>query len=424
MKHLPLFSTCALLVSGALLLAACQPIQPAATTAPGASTPTWPVVEPVLETHAVLDIAENVPADARLGDADDPAIWVHPSDPALSLVIGAVKDGGLDVYDLDGQTLQAISPDGARFNNVDVLYAFPLHGTTVDLAVTTDRYADKLVFFAIDTATRQLTDVTDPANALVFTPAGQASDGETTAYGITLYHSAPSGKFYAFVTQRDANQIAQVELMDNGNGLIGFTPARMITLPVPDGDREPQAEGMVADQELGVVYIAQEDVGIWKFGAEPDAAGEGSLIYPVAPDGETLVADAEGLTIYYAADGKGYLLASSQGDNRFSVYTREGDNAYLGSFFIGDENAAIDGVQECDGAQVINIPLGERFPQGLLVVHDGLNSPEVLVEDDGEMENANTNFKFVPWYAVANAFTTPLVIDTASYQPRHRDTAK
>ena len=424
MKCLSLFATLALLVSGALLLAACQPIQPAATTVPAASTPTWPVVEPVLETHDVLDIEENVPADARLGDADDPAIWVHPSDPALSLVIGAVKDGGLDVYDLDGQTLQAISPDGARFNNVDVLYGFPVNGATVDLAVTTDRYADQLVFFAIDPQTRQLTDVTDPANALVFTPAGQASDGETTAYGITLYHSAQSGKFYAFVTQRDANQIAQVELMDKGNGLIGFTPVRMITLPVPDGDREPQAEGMVADQELGVVYIAQEDVGIWKFGAEPDAAGEGTLIYPVAPDGETLVADAEGLTIYYAADGKGYLLASSQGDNRFSIYTRDGDNAYLGSFFIGDENAAIDGVQECDGAQVINIPLGARFPQGLLVVHDGLNSPEVLVEDDGEMENANTNFKFVPWDAVATAFATPLVIDTESYQPRHSDTAK
>ncbi len=417
------------------VLAGCQPIQPEAavgmtTTAPVTETvtttetltTTWPVVEPVLETQDVLDVEEGAPADTRLGDADDPAIWVHPADTAQSLIIGALKNGGLDVYDLDGQVLQSIRPEGARFNNVDVQYNFPLGEATVDLAVTTDRYGDKLVFFVIDPATRQLTDVTDPANPLVFTPAGQESDQETTAYGIALYKSATSGKLYAFVTQRDALQIVQVEIVDNGNGLIGFTPVRMITLPAPGGDLALQSEGMVADHELGIVYIAQEDVGIWKFAAEPDAAAEGTLIYPVAPAGDTLVADAEGLTIYYTAEGKGYLLASSQGDNRFSIYTREGDNAYLGSFFIGDEAKAIDGVQECDGAQVINVPLGDRFPQGLLVVHDGQNLPEYLVEDDGEMENANTSFKYVPWETVANAFVeitgAPLTIDTTSYQPR------
>lgn len=406
------------------LLVGCQPIQPETAAAPVSETvtTTWPVVEPVLETQNVLDVDEGAPADARLGDADDPAIWVHPTDPAQSLIIGALKNGGLDVYDLDGQVLQSISPEGARFNNVDVQYGFTLGDRTVDLAVFTDRYGDKLIFFAIDPATRQLTDVTDPANPLVFTPAGQPSDEETTAYGIALYRSASSGKLYAFVTQRDRLQIVQVEVIDNGNGLIGFTPVRMITLPAPDGEAEPQSEGMVADHELGIIYIAQEDVGIWKFAAEPDASAEGQLIYPVAPAGDTLTADAEGLTIYYTAEGKGYLLASSQGDNRFSVYTREGDNAYLGSFFIGDEANPIDGAQECDGAQVINVPLGDRFPQGLLVVHDGQNLPEYLVEDDGEMENANTSFKFVPWEAVANAFVeitgAPLTIDTTGYQPR------
>ena len=84
-------------------------------------------------------------------------------------MIGALKDGGLDVYDLDGQTMQSISPEGARFNNVDVQYGFALGGNSVDLAIATDRYADKLAFFAIDPQTRQLTDVTDPANALIFT---------------------------------------------------------------------------------------------------------------------------------------------------------------------------------------------------------------------------------------------------------------
>ena len=32
-----------------------------------------------------------------------------------------------------------------------------------------------------------------------------------------------------------------------------------------------QAEGCAADDELGHLYVAEEDVGLWKYGAEPDA---------------------------------------------------------------------------------------------------------------------------------------------------------
>ena len=40
--------------------------------------------------------------------ADDPAIWIHPDDPALSAVIGTNKDktdGGLVVFDLNGDIM-------------------------------------------------------------------------------------------------------------------------------------------------------------------------------------------------------------------------------------------------------------------------------------------------------------------------------
>jgi len=41
------------------------------------------------------------------------------------------------------------------------------------------------------------------------------------------------------------------------------------------------------------------------------------------------VADVEGLTIAYGSDGKGYLIASSQGNSTFAIYRREGDNTYV-----------------------------------------------------------------------------------------------
>lgn len=403
-----------------LLSVACQPLQPLVATQPtAAEAAALPSVLPVRETAYLLDVdVEDLPADERPGDADDPAIWVHPTDAAQSLVVGVLKEGGLDVYDLGGNLLQHVAPQGVRYNNVDLIYGFSLAGTPVDLAIASDRYQDNLAIFAIDPTTRQLTDVTDPANALIFTPAGAASDETTTAYGLGTY-AAPDGKFYAFVSRRETGDLAQLELSDNGSGLVSYNTVRTVTLPTPAGGalEDAQIEGMVVDQQLGILYAGQENVGIWKLEAAVTGSAEATLIHAVQPDGEYLAADVEGLTIYYGPGEEGYLLASSQGDNTFALFSRSGDNAYLGSFQVGS-NGDIDSVEECDGAHVINLPLGDKFPNGLLVVQDGLNDPAYMVEDDGEMENASTNFKFVPWDRVANAFATPLLVDPTSYQVR------
>ena len=59
-------------------------------------------VEPTVETEPV----------STYGDAaDDPAVWVHPTDPSQSLIIGANKKLGLEVYDLAGRRIQS-SPTG------------------------------------------------------------------------------------------------------------------------------------------------------------------------------------------------------------------------------------------------------------------------------------------------------------------------
>jgi 3-phytase len=77
------------------------------------------------KVRAVAETAPNWDDEAG-GDAnaDDPAIWVHPSRPARSVVLGALKNGGLTVVDLAGQELQHIAtppapaPDteAGRFN--------------------------------------------------------------------------------------------------------------------------------------------------------------------------------------------------------------------------------------------------------------------------------------------------------------------
>ncbi|MGD1701440.1 phytase [Dapis sp. BLCC M229] len=373
-----------------------------------------PVVNPTNETPNLIRTETGA-------DADDPAIYVNPNNPDQSLVISTLKDAGLAVYDLNGQLLQTISPatpGDVRYNNVDIVYDFQIGNERVDLAVATDRANDTLAIWRIDPQTSQLINVTAGSLSNPATSIFGIDDGEQTAYGLATYTNPNTGQAYAFVSQRDGNQIAQIELIPNTDGTVGGFLSRSLSVPIPEGEEleDAQVEGMVVDRELGVVYAGQENFGIFKFDAAVDGSSELILVDEV---GENIQADVEGLTIYYADNGNGYLLASSQGDNTFAVYEREGDNEFIGNFFIGDF-ANIDGAQESDGADVINVPLGENFPNGLLVVQDGSNEPEVIQQDpeDGEIQNFNTNFKFIPWENVANAFEEPLEIDRFSYNPR------
>jgi 3-phytase len=198
------------------------------------------------------------------------------------------------------------------------------------------------------------------------------------AYGACMYHNPKTDKFYCIVTSKQG--IAeQFELFDNGKGRVDARRSRRFKVGT-------QLEGCVADDELGHLYIGEEEVGIWKYQAEPDAKLDRVKVDGVAANGH-LVADVEGLTIAYEKDGKGYLIASSQGDNSYVVYRREGDNAFVKRFRIASGNG-IDEVTNTDGIYVTTANLGPLFPRGAFIAQDGVN------------DKSNQNFKLVPWHLI------------------------
>jgi 3-phytase len=337
---------------------------------------------------SVLPTVETDPSHHAGDTADDSAIWIHPTDTSLSLVIGDDKNGGLMVYGLDGREIQYV--DGTNYNNVDLRYHFPLSGQfadgtvhqEVDLVGVADEVGLQIDFFKVNPAARRL----EPAGSI-----GTANG--LVPYGACMYHSPVSGNYYYFVNaQSGVNQ--QWELSDGGGQVAG-------TL-VRSFDVGSQTEGCVADDVLAQFYIGEEAVGIWKYGAEP---GDGSTRAQVDKTGSGghLVADVEGLTIYYTSDGTGYLIASSQGNSTAVVYSREGNNSFLGSFNVV-ANGTIDAVSGSDGIDATNFPLGSSFSRGLFVVHDGSNSGATA-----------SNLKYVPWETIAGALG--LRIDT-SWDPR------
>ncbi|HKZ98479.1 MAG TPA: phytase [Thermoplasmata archaeon] len=346
-----------------------------------------PAAGPPGGTVIVFPSVETGPSHHAGDTADDVAIWIHPSDPSLSLVIGDDKDGGLMVWDLDGMELQYV--EGTNYNNVDLRYNVPLAGqflggtphTTVALVGVGDELGSQIDFFKVDPGARRL----EPAGSISTT---------IVPYGACMYHSPTNGKYDYFVNdQNGMNQ--QWELRDAGNGGVAGTLVR-------EFDVGGITEGCVADDVLGAFYIGEEDLGIWKYGAEP-VDGSARTQVDRTGSGGHLVADVEGLSIYYAGANAGYLLASSQGESRIAVYTREGSNAFLGEFTVGS-NGTIDSTEGTDGLDVTNFPLGTRFPHGLLAVHDASNSG-----------GSASNVKFVPWAAVASGLG--LVVDT-TWDPR------
>jgi 3-phytase len=370
----------------------------------------------------------------RAPNADDPAIWLPPHPWMSPLVIGVLKNAGLEVYRLDGSVVQVVQPslepcvDSAsgetfgRYNNVDVAYGFPLRVAggkkrRVDLVVATDRGCDRLRIYRIDPSRPHapLVEITDPQAPRVF-PA-EPLDEQSTAYGIALQRD--DDELVLFVTQRSRSTIAKLELVSTGNGYVSYEHRAELHAPAGfDGDL--QFEGLVVDAENERLYAAQEIVGVWSIPLD-DLEGTVTL----SPDyleelvqssgGEHLVEDVEGVVLYHRDDDDGYLLVSSQGDNMIHVYDRDGDEPlaerHLGAFHV-------DGVEGTDGLDVLNVPM-PGFPKGLLVVHDGEAPPPASTAPvDGFPYEASTRFALVRWEDVAKAFEPRLRVSRWGWDPR------
>jgi len=332
---------------------------------PGQKVPKTAVtVSPSVETEPVQSFGDA---------ADDVAIWVHPTDPELSVIIGAQKKRGINVYDLSGKLLQSRA-DG-RINNVDIRYGFQLGDRTVAVVTGSNRSTDSISTYIIDETTRTLVEVAD----------GIIDTGMSDPYGHCMYKSASSGLMYAYVNDTDG-LVRQWLLEDNGQDKISMTPVREFYVG-------SQTEGCVADDETGDLYVGEENVGIWKYSAEPDGGDDRKSVDSVDENGN-LTADVEGLSIYYGEDGAGYLVASNQGADNYALYERAGDNKFIGIFHVvADEATGIDGISETDGLDVNSAYLGPNFPDGVFVAQDGRNiSPA-----------ERQNFKLVPWHRISEA---------------------
>ena len=321
---------------------------------------------------------ETEPVEDSDDTADDPCVWVHPTDPSLSVIIGTDKDRhspGLRVYDLSGAQIYATSNEKA--NNVDIRYGMHLGGEKLDIVTAGLRVSNTLGIYKVDPDSRSLSSVSARPITLGI-----------EVYGSCMYKESTTNTFYAIVNDKEGN-VEQYRLFDNGSGLVDAELVRTLKLP-------GQLEGCVADDILGHLYIGEEDRGIWKYEAAPGGSDNGVLIDSIGPH---LADDVEGLTLYYGGESTGYLIASSQGDDTYVIYSREGQNNFIGRFSVV-ASETVDGTSGTDGIDVCNMNLGGQLSNGIFVVQDDVN------------DNGNQNFKVISWDNIASLFGPPLIINS------------
>lgn len=315
----------------------------------------------------VAATAETVPVGTANADAaDDPAIWYNAQNPAGSLIVGTDKKAGLYVYGLDGK-VRGSSLTG-RYNNVALRAG--QHGIVVIASDRTDPLNSKLALFLLDPASGALS------------PLASVPSGPGEAYGVCVAPPPPS------VIVGAPDKITVYAAIKDGT-------VRQISITHKDGKVEhsmgaswklaTQIEGCVIDPATGMLFVGEEDVGIWKIDpARPDSA---PVLFAQA-DSKQLVADVEGLALATLAGKSSLLVASSQGDNAYAVFDTA-TGKLLGRFRIN--GGALDGTSETDGIELAGGDYGPGFEAGLFIAQDG---------DNG---GGTQNFKLVSWAAILAA---------------------
>ena len=182
---------------------------------------------------------------------------------------------------------------------------------------------------------------------------------------------------YVFANDKDGT-VLQYQISSNGQS---WSAKEVRRLKVPS-----QPEGCVADDQNDLLFLGEEDVGIWRFAADAKADPKGELV--IKADGEVLVADVEGLALLPEQNGKpAYLLASSQGNDSYVLFQTTAPYKAVARFRIRlNAEQGIDGSSETDGLELTTLSLGKGFEQGAVIVQDGRN----------RMPEQGQNLKLVP----------------------------
>ena len=323
-----------------------------------------------IKLFEVQAVAETEQAKSMEDAADDAEVWFNAAAPEKSVIFATDKKNGLFVLGLDGRQRDFIA--AGRINNVDLRDDWQTSNGKRVLIGATNRTKQGVSLFQLNPETL---DVTHDEASFVATDLADP-------YGFCMYRSAKSGDVSAIVIGKDG-ELQQFALTALASGVSAKLVRRFAFGSI--------AEGCVADDRTGILYVADELRGIWRLGAEPDTGDARELIAKV--DGVELVADIEGVTLAASGTDGGYLIASIQGNSTYALFALPQVELVARFSISANSEKNIDAVTGTDGIAARLGNFGPKYPTGLLVVQDDVN------------DGAAQNFKLISWAEIMNKLT-------------------
>lgn len=285
-------------------------------------------------------------------DQDDHCIWFNESSPADSRIICSDKTAGrVFVYNLNGELLQTVNVPNP--GNIDCRNKVPITGGgDQDIVVVNEREQNpSLHVFRVDREKGKLVEFDNTI------PTGEN-------YGGCLFWDRQGSSLFAVITSK-SGVVEQYRLeFFNEKQVVGHKVRSW---------QIGYCEGAVADDETGTLFVAEEDGTVWKLSGSPESDTPGEKLCAVGEFG--LRGNLEGLALLQLPNVLGRcLVISDQGRNRYVVVTTKLPAEKVCEF-------EIDQGLHTDGIEIKQLACGDRFPEGVMVVHTDSGRRQPLVVD-------------------------------------------
>lgn len=241
-------------------------------------------------------------------DIGDGAYWQNPQDKSETYLFATLEGDGLAAYDAQGTEtlhLENIEPTGA-----DVRYQLASDlGETVDLLALALPEESAIGFYSIATQNNQLQ----------LTDIGRL-DLDMAAEGVCMYKNPTNGQLLLTAIS-EAGVAAQYKMhYQDGSIQSVLTDSQGMAIAARSLNIGGELSACIVDDASATLYIAEQDVGVWAYGADPEDINSRQLVDGIAPLGH--LGEIEGLDYVYLEDGQGYLVVGDEA-NGLTLYQSE-----------------------------------------------------------------------------------------------------
>jgi 3-phytase len=311
---------------------------------------------------------------APINEVQDAAFWIHPTEPARSLVLVTNEHRGLEVHNLDGVLLKHLD-EGIEPQYVDVLYSVATASGRRDLVFASCQgdLSMGVKVWAVDPEKSKLISLEKQGVMPVF--------GGAAPLGLFGYRSR-EGRAFLFLTTGEGD-VEQHEVVP---AVVGEGVELKLCRTFKLGGK---SKGGVADADYGEVYFEVDKVGVFRFRADPGAGAEGELVIRAGENG--LMPNVRGPALYRDTKGGGYLLVGGQGKKGdaavIHVYERRPPYRHL--LRIEPDAGAFGVPEHASGLDITSANTSSNFKGGVLALNDQQN------------ENGSEDFKLYAWRDIA-----------------------